>query len=169
MYNAPYSKYVELRRADVEYQRRCYIQQQKEIARINAFIENQRKWNRERNIIAAESRMKYLDRMEIIDKPAGPEEPPAISFDIDVPGGNDVLDVRSLGFAFPGRTLFQNVSFEVHRGERVFITGPNGSGKTTFLRVIAGKLAEAERQYVSGTFRIGIIPASRIIPRTFPT
>ncbi|MBO7408152.1 MAG: ABC-F family ATP-binding cassette domain-containing protein [Clostridia bacterium] len=156
MYNAPYSKYVELRRADVEYQRRCYVQQQKEIARINAFIENQRKWNRERNIIAAESRMKYLDRMELIDKPAGPEDPPAISFDIDVPGGNDVLDVRGLGFAFPGRTLFQNVSFEVHKGERVFITGPNGSGKTTFLRVIASKLAEAERQYVSGAFRIGI-------------
>ena len=50
-----------------DYQQKCYVQQQREIARINAFIENQRKWNRERNIIAVNSRLKYLDRMEKID------------------------------------------------------------------------------------------------------
>ena len=63
--------------------------------------------------------------------------------------------MRSLGFAYPGNELFRNVSFEIHKGERVFITGPNGSGKTTFLRIIAGKLTPQEHQYVTGSFRIG--------------
>ncbi len=156
LYNAPYSKYSELRKADLEYRQKCYIQQQREIARINAFIENQRKWNRERNIKAVDSRLKYLDRMELIDKPQSPEDPPAVSFEIDVPGGKDVLFVKDLGFAYPGNELFRNLSFEIHKGERVFITGPNGSGKTTFLKVIANRLTPSEKKYVSGSFKLGV-------------
>ncbi len=156
LYNAPYAAYTALRQADLEYQRKSYVQQQKEIARINAFIENQRKWNRERNIIAVGSRLKYLDRMEKIEKPAGPEDPPAVTFEIDVPGGKDVLFADSLGFAYPGNPLFQGLSFEVHKGERVFITGPNGSGKTTLLRMLSGKLRPEEKKYASGSFRIGV-------------
>ena len=156
LYNAPYSAYTALRQADLEYQRRSYIQQQREIARINAFIENQRKWNRERNIIAVGSRLKYLERMEKIEKPSGPEDPPAVSFEIAVPGGKDVLFADLLGFAYPGNPLFEGLTFEVHKGERIFITGPNGSGKTTLLRMLAGKLGTEEKKYASGSFRIGV-------------
>ena len=156
LYNAPYSKYTVLRAADVAYRERQYLNQQKEIARINAFIENQRKWNRERNIIAAESRMKYLDRMEKIDRPEAEEAAPRISFELDAPGANDVLKVSGLGFSYPARTLFENVDFELHRGERLFITGANGCGKTTLLRILAGRLSDTEKPLVSGTFRTGI-------------
>ena len=156
LYNAPYSKYAQLRNDDLVYQERMWKQQQKEIARIEAFIENQRKWNRERNIIAAESRMKQLDRMTIIDKPRSPKDPPPISFEIDTPGGNDVLFVQNLSFSYPNRPLFQNVSFEIYKGERVFITGPNGCGKSTFLKVLTNMLSKEDQQYVSGTYKIGI-------------
>ncbi|MBP3391409.1 MAG: ABC-F family ATP-binding cassette domain-containing protein [Clostridia bacterium] len=156
LYNAPYSKYAILRNNDLLYQERMWQQQQKEIARIEAFIQNQRKWNRERNIIAAESRMKQLDRMVKIDRPRQPDDPPPISFDIDVPGGNDVLFVEDLSFAYPDKTLFQHVSMNVYKGERVFITGPNGSGKSTFLKVLTGMLPEDDVSRVSGSFKIGV-------------
>lgn len=156
LYNAPYSKYADLRNNDILYQERMWKQQQKEIARIEAFIQNQRKWNRERNIIAAESRIKQLERMVIIEKPCSPQDPPPISFEIDVPGGKDVLFVQNLSFSYPGKPLFQNVSFEIHKGERVFITGPNGCGKSTFLKVLTGALPEHEQGFVSGSFKIGV-------------
>ncbi len=156
MYNASYSKYAELRNADLLYQEQMWKQQQKEIARIEAFIENQRKWNRERNIIAAESRMKQLDRMVLVDKPRSPQDPPPISFDIDIPGGKDVLKIENLSFAYPEKTLFQNVSFEIKKGERVFITGPNGCGKSTFLKILSGMIPTHEQSCISGTFKMGI-------------
>lgn len=156
LYNAPYSKYAVLRNNDLAYQERMWKQQQKEIARIEAFIQNQRKWNRERNIIAAESRMKQLDRMVMIDRPRLPDDPPPISFEIDIPGGKDVLSVEDLSFSYPDKPLFQRVSLNIYKGERVFITGPNGSGKSTFLKVLAGMLPKADMRYVSGSFKIGI-------------
>ncbi len=155
-YHAPYSKYAVLRNNDVAYQERMWKQQQKEIARIEAFIQNQRKWNRERNIIAAESRMKQLDRMVMIDRPRQPDDPPPISFEIDVSGGNDVLFVQDLSFTYPGKPLFQHVSLNVYKGERVFITGPNGSGKSTFLKALSGMLPEEDQGYVTGSFKIGV-------------
>ncbi|MBR5500825.1 MAG: ABC-F family ATP-binding cassette domain-containing protein, partial [Clostridia bacterium] len=82
--------------------------------------------------------------------------PPPIAFEIDVPGGNDVLFVQDLSFTYPGKPLFQHVSLNVYKGERIFITGPNGSGKSTFLKVISGMLPEEDRGFVTGTFKIGI-------------
>lgn len=140
LYPAPYSKYIPLRDADLLYQERCYQQQQKEIARIQAFIEKQRQWNRERNIIAAESRMKWLEKMTIVEKPKGPQQPPAIRFTVEKPGGKEVLKVKDLSFSFPERTLFSGLSFEIRKGERIFLQGPNGCGKSTLLKIITGML-----------------------------
>jgi len=64
LYNGNYSRYLNQKAVDREIQQRHYEQQQKEIARMEAFIEQQRRWNRERNIIAAESRLKAIERME---------------------------------------------------------------------------------------------------------
>ena len=81
MYGVPYSGFVEEKKKNKDNYRKKYELQQKEIARLEAFIENQRKWNRERNIIAAESRMKAIDRMEKLERPAA--DPKKISFSIE--------------------------------------------------------------------------------------
>lgn len=150
LYNAPYSKYTELRNHDIAYQERCYKQQQKQIAKIQAFIEKQRQWNRERNIIAAESRLKQLEKMTIIDKPTEINNTPEIVFEIEKLGGKEVLDVDNLTFAFPEKELFRGLTFQVRRGEKVFIQGPNGCGKSTFLKIITGNLSATEGKFTIG-------------------
>lgn len=150
LYNAPYDKYIELRNRDRLYQERCYKQQQKQIAKIEAFIEKQRMWNRERNIIAAESRLKQLEKMTIIEKPTDADNTPVINFEVDKLGGKEVLDVDKLSFSYPDNELFEGLTFSVRRGERVFIQGPNGCGKSTLLKILTGNLEQN-----SGTYKIG--------------
>ena len=69
LYKGNYSSYVVQKETDREIQERHYKNQQKEIARIEAYIEQQRRWNREKNIIAAESRQKMLDKMVKLERP----------------------------------------------------------------------------------------------------
>ena len=64
--------------------------------------------------------------------------------------GNDVLTVEGLSKAFPGQTLFSNISFDIKRGERVALIGNNGTGKTTMLKILNG-LVDAD----SGRFALG--------------
>ncbi len=135
-----YSQFKEKKRRLLEDQAKHYYLQQKEIARLEAFIENQRKWNRERNIIAAESRMKAIDRMKIIDKPEKSRDAVRISIESSSKSSYDVLSVRGLSKAFGKQSLFNELSFELKRNDRLFIIGGNGTGKSTLLKIINGIL-----------------------------
>ncbi|MBQ9784511.1 MAG: ABC-F family ATP-binding cassette domain-containing protein [Clostridia bacterium] len=141
LYNGGYTKSMEQRRLDREIAERHWKNQQREIARQEAYIAQQRAWNRERNIIAAESRQKMLDKMERVERPQNDPRAIRIKFGEALASGNDVLDVRNLTMGFPGRTLFQSISFLVKRQERVMIIGPNGCGKSTLIKLILRKLA----------------------------
>ncbi len=141
LYNGNYSKFVKLKQENREIRERQYKNQQKEIARIEAYIEQQRRWNRERNIIAAESRQKALDRMVKIERPEALPEKIRLAFTKSGESGNDVLTVKNLAKAFPNKPLFEDVSFLVKKRDRLFIAGPNGCGKSTLIKIIADKLA----------------------------
>ncbi len=142
LYNGNYSRFIKLKQENREIRERQYKNQQKEIARIEAYIEQQRRWNRERNIIAAESRQKALDRMVKIDRPENLPEKIRLSFTKSGESGNDVLTVKNLAKAFPDKPLFDGVSFLVKKHDRLFIAGPNGCGKSTLIKIIADKLAQ---------------------------
>lgn len=150
VYNCNYSNYVKQKAVNREIQEKHYIQQQKEIARQEAYIEQQRRWNRERNIIAAESRQKALDRMEKVEKPSDLPATIKIKFRKTIASGNDVLDVENISKSFDNKELFKNISFKVKKGERVFLLGPNGCGKSTLLKILAGRLEAS-----SGTYSYG--------------
>ncbi len=141
LYKCPYTEYVKRKEEKRAAEEKRYELQQKEIARLEAYIEQQRRWNRERNIIAAESREKAIARMEKVEKPK--DAPKSISFSFDESGesGNDVLTVKGLKMGFGSNILFENLNFEVKKRERVFIAGPNGCGKSTLLKVLLGKLS----------------------------
>ena len=150
LYCAPYSGYTEQKEADRRAAEKKYLLQQKEIARLEAYIEQQRRWNRERNIIAAESREKAIARMEKVEKPKGDPKSIHFGFTKNRESGNDVLSVRHLSMAYPSKPIFTDISFEVKRGEHVFIMGANGAGKSTLLKILLEKIPAA-----SGVFEFG--------------
>ncbi len=139
-YSGNYTAYISQKEINREIQEKHYASQQKEIARIEAYIEQQRRWNRERNIIAAESRQKMLDRMERIEKPKESPEAVRMAFQIGQSSGNDVLAIENLSKGFDGKLLFSNISTLVTKKDRLFICGPNGCGKSTLLKILAGRL-----------------------------
>ena len=144
LYGCPYTEYVKRKEEDRKIDEKHYNLQQKEIARLEAFIENQRKWNRERNIIAAESRMKAIDRMDKLEKPK--DLPSNIRFRFEM-GENGkcpdkMLEVTGLSKGYPGKQLFENVSFLLHGRDKMFILGQNGVGKSTMLKILCGKVGQ---------------------------
>ncbi len=142
LYNGNYTRFVQLKAENREIRERQYKNQQKEIARIEAYIEQQRRWNRERNIIAAESRQKALDRMVKIERPDKLPDKIRLSFNKSGESGNDVLTVKGLTKSYPNKPLFSDVSYLVKKHDRLFIAGPNGCGKSTMIKILADKLSQ---------------------------
>lgn len=145
-YTAYSSKKAQLRNARLHE----YLNQQAQIKHQEAVITKLKQFNREKSIRRAESREKMLDRIERIEKPKGDDPQMRITLEPDVISGNDVLEVKGLSKGFDGRMLFNDVDFEIKRGERIALIGNNGTGKTTILKIING-IIEGD----SGTIRIG--------------
>ncbi len=140
LYSGGYTKSMEQRRIDRAIEEKHYRDQQKEIARQEAYIAQQRAWNRERNIIAAESRQKLLDKMVKLERPESAPKPVKMKFTASRPSGNDVLDLRDVTMGFGDRVLFSHLNVLVKRDDRLLILGQNGCGKSTLIKLIIGKL-----------------------------
>ena len=113
-----------------------YYNQQREIKHQEEVITKLKSFNREKSIKRAESREKMLDKMDVLEKPTEVRSDMRIRLEPRITSGNDVLTVEHLSKAFPGQTLFQDLNFEIKRGERVAIIGNNGTGKTTILKIL---------------------------------
>jgi ABC transporter. len=103
----------------------------------------QKNRRREKSVKMAESKQKLLDKMEKIDKPVINNDTIKLSFDFDEKSGNDILKVSNLSLSFD-RPIFHDISFEVYKGDRIAILGPNGVGKTSLLKIIVGELKNYE-------------------------
>ena len=156
LYNGGYTKSSAQRKIDREIEEKHYKNQQKEIARQEAYIAQQRAWNRERNIIAAESRLKLLDKMEKLERPKEAPKPVRMRFSSSIASGNDVLTVKDLSFSYTGgKRLLCGLSFLVKRNDRLFIVGPNGCGKSTLIKLMLGKL-QATEGYIEGGYNVNV-------------
>ena len=150
VYRGNYSSYA-LKKAQLrDAQYKAFLNQQRDIRHQEAVIAKLKSFNREKSIKRAESREKMLDRVQRIEKPLEIQDRMRISLEPRVLSGNDVLHVEGLSKAFPGQTLFSDISFDIKRGERVALIGNNGTGKTTMLKII-NSLLEAD----AGKFSLG--------------
>lgn len=149
-YHGTYSQFLEQKADDYEKALKEYEKQQTEIKRLEDFI--QRNIARASTTKRARSRRKQLEKMERLEKPGGDEATASFSFDIERRSGNEVLLVENLAFMYPGETepVFLDVDLRLTRGERMVLIGPNGIGKSTLLKVIAGK-----QQPASGSIQLG--------------
>ncbi len=128
----------------------AYLKQQQEIKHQEAVIEKLRSFNREKSIKRAESREKMLQKMEVLDKPVEVRADMHLTLEPKFQSGNDVLHVEGLSKAFGPLTLFEDLSFDLKKGEHVAVIGDNGTGKTTILKII-NELLPPDR----GTIRLG--------------
>ncbi len=130
---------------------RRYENTVKEIKRLEAIVEQQKRWNREKNIKTAESKQKTIDRLEKeLDRPPEPDESMSFRFHALEGGGNDVIQAEGLSKKFDDKLIFQNADLHIMKGERIFIIGANGCGKTTLLKILLGQIKPS-----AGDYRIG--------------
>lgn len=149
--NGNYSAHRHARDKDREVTEKHFKTASRDIKKLEDNIALLKQWNREKSIRAAESREKRLERMKAaLEIPEAEADTIHFDFTAAMTSGNEVLVTDSLKMGFENRPLFDNVSFQVRRGERVFLLGPNGCGKTTLLRILNGQLAP-----LKGTVRLG--------------
>ena len=133
-----------------------YLNQQREIKHQEEVITKLKQFNREKSIKRAESREKMLNKMEFVDKPEILNDKMDIKLEPNVISGNDVLTVDNLTKCFDGTVLFDNICFQIKRGERVALIGSNGTGKTTILKLINGIIpADSGSIYLGAKVNIG--------------
>lgn len=150
-FNGNYSAYAAQREIDKKTEERNYENTVREIERLEGIVEQQRRWNRERNIRTAESKLKVIEKLEKeLVTPISAEEEMRFTFRAVQGGGNDVIQTDDLGMRFGEKRLFSHADMLIKKGEKVFLLGPNGCGKTTLLKIILGMYEPTE-----GSYRIG--------------
>lgn len=153
-YDGNYTEYAQKKKQQRESDMRAYRKQQEEIRRQEDIIRRFKERGTEHLAKRAASREKKLEHMERIDRPESEGASLNVRFRQDYETGNDVLLGEDVGEAFRTdegeRRLFRHADFDIKKGERICIVGPNGIGKTTLLRMMIGEIRLSE-----GKIRIG--------------
>ena len=139
-YAGNYSQFYQKREQQRIEEERHYKNAQREIQRMENMITQLRRWNREKSIRTAESKEKQLAKLKDSVKAPTPIAP-TLGFSLSVAqaSGQDVLIAEHLSKAY-NKPLFTDVSLHIRKGERVFLLGPNGCGKTTLFRILMKKI-----------------------------
>lgn len=122
-----------------------------EIKRIEGIIEQQKHFNQERNYITIASKEKQIERLkETLVVPEKALKSVNFTFKTEIRSGDEVLSVQNLEKSFDGKKLFKNFNLSVYRDDKMFLLGPNGCGKSTFLKIINREVLPD-----SGIFKLG--------------
>ncbi len=146
-YAVNYSKFVELRKERIEQQTRAYLNQQKEIADTEAFIERFR--YKATKAVQVQSRMKQLAKIERIEIDEVDNSHLSLRFPPAPRSGDYPVIADNVGKAYGNHQVFDHATFTIRRGEKVAFVGKNGEGKSTLVKCIMGEIP------YTGTLKIG--------------
>lgn len=134
-YKGGYQSFLQQRQAALDLQAKEYAKQQEEIARMEEFVRKNLAASSSTNSVG--SRVKALEKMQRIEAVPPPPKDIVLNFDYDEEPAKNVLTVKNLGITVgDNKRLFENVNFEVTRGEKIAIVGTNGVGKSSFLSAL---------------------------------
>lgn len=151
VYNGNYTFYATWKAANRDVALRQYLQQQKTIKHHEEVIKTLRSFSTEAAIIRAKSREKLLDKIERVEKPESLPEKMRLMLTPKIQSGHEVLMVEGVSMAFGRTPLFEGVSFDLRKGDKTALIGPNGIGKTTLFKILMGELSP-----VTGRIRQGV-------------
>ncbi len=169
-----YSAFAVAKQIAMVRQQQLYVTQQKEIARLEEAIRRFQLWARivvdERHIKQARNKQRQIDRMEKVDRPVFERRKIALEMRSEQHGGQKIVELRDVAIVFDGDPVLLDVSLAVHRGERVGVIGPNGSGKTVLGRVLAGVAEPAMGERWAGpSIRFGYLAQGHETEPAHPT
>lgn len=154
VYEGNYTFYAQEKKVRLVSELRTYERKREEIKRQEDMVRRFKERGTEKLAKRAKSREKMLSRMEMPDKPSVSNNQMKIKFHESTKSGNDTLQAYEIAAAYgtgdSRRILFSDVSFDIKRGERICIIGPNGTGKTTLLRMIMSEIPPS-----AGHIRVG--------------
>ena len=137
-YVGNYSRFVELKEQKLATEAKNYEKQQKEIAALEDFVN--RNLVRASTTKRAQSRRKQLEKMERLDKPKAGKKAANMTFQSEKTSGNIVLTVENAAIGYDGEVLSEPISLDLRKMNAVAIVGPNGIGKSTFIKSIVDQI-----------------------------
>jgi ATP-binding cassette subfamily F protein 3 len=147
-YRGNYDEYLEQRAAQEEQLLAAYKNQQREIAQLMRFVERFRAKNTKAS--QAQSKLKQIERMELIEAPANDTAEIDFTFPQPARSGLKVITLADVHHAYGQTLVYEGLNFQAERGQRIVLVGPNGSGKSTLLKILAGVV-----QFQSGERKLG--------------
>ncbi len=137
-YVGNYDAFLVQREGDRVRRLAAYRNQQREIARLQAFADRFRAKNTKAS--QAQSKLKQIERMEKIEAPEDDEAVIHFKFPQPPRGGLKAVELVGVRYAYAQQTVYEHLDFEAQRGQRIVLLGPNGAGKSTLLKILAGLL-----------------------------
>ena len=147
-YVGNYSRFVELKEQKLATEAKNYEKQQKEISALEDFVN--RNLVRASTTKRAQSRRKQLEKMERLDKPEAGKKAANMTFQSEKTSGNVVLTVENAAIGYDGEVLSQPINLDLRKMNAVAIVGPNGIGKSTFIKSIVDQIP-----FIKGEKRFG--------------